>query len=152
MAPSNVKETNQEIMWQRLYGRDGGGEPMFMVGDRVRISKVKRQFKNGYMANWTEELFTVSNAHRSDPPVYSLVDVHGELVAGSFYEPELQKVLVSKDKLYPIETILQRRRVGNRAEVLVKWYGYPQSFNSWIDSKALVRYKTKRHSSHVKQM
>ena len=24
MAPSNVNETNQEIVWQRLYGRDGG--------------------------------------------------------------------------------------------------------------------------------
>ena len=143
MAPSNVNETNQDIVWQRLYGRGGGGNPKFMVGDRVQISKAKRQFENGYMANWTEELFTVSNAHRSDPPVYKLVDDHGELVDGSFYEPELQKVLVSKDKLYRIETVLQRRRVSKRTEVLVKWYGYAQSFNSWIDSKALVRYKTK---------
>ena len=51
MAPSMVNETNQEAVWQRLYGRDGGGKPKFVVGDRVRISKAKRQFKKGYMAN-----------------------------------------------------------------------------------------------------
>ena len=123
MAPSMVNETNQEAVWQRLYGRDGGGKPKFVVGDRVRISKAKRRFKNGYMANWTEELFTVNSSHRSDPPVYRLVDDHGELLDGSFYEPELQKVSVSNDKLYRIETVLRRRKVGKRMEVLVKWFG-----------------------------
>ena len=109
MAPSQVNETNQEIVWQRLYGQDGGGKPKFTVGDRVLISKAKRQFKKGYMANWSEELFTITDAHRSDPPVYRLVDEHGEILEGSFYEPELQKVSVPKDKLYRIETVSRRR-------------------------------------------
>ena len=56
---------------------------------------------------------------------------------GSFYKPALQKVQVSKNKRYRIETVLQLRRVGKRTGVLVKWYGYPQSFDSWIDSKHL---------------
>ena len=68
----------------------------FRVGDRVRISKAKRHFEKGYMANWSEELFTIVDAHRSNPPVYRLVDWHGEKLDGTFYEPELQKVIVPR--------------------------------------------------------
>ena len=141
MAPSQVNAANQEEVWQRLYGHDGKGVPKFKVDDRVRISKAKRRFEKGYMANWSEELFTIREVHASDPPVYRLVDDLGEVLDGTFYEPELQKVLVSKDKLYRVESVLQRRKVGKRTEALVKWYGYPTSNNSWIDAKALVRYK-----------
>ena len=68
MAPSVVTSTNQETVWQRLYGHESVGTPKSRVGDRVRISKAKRHFEKGYMANWTEELFTIVDAHRSDPP------------------------------------------------------------------------------------
>ena len=71
-------------------------------------AKAKRQFKKGYMANWTEELFTIVDTHRSEPPVYRLVDWHGERLAGTFYEPELQKIVVSKDKTYRIEEIQEK--------------------------------------------
>ena len=138
MAPSAVNGANQETVWQRLYGHDGGGTPKYRVGDRVRISKAKRHFEKGYMANWTEELFTIVDAHRSDPPVYRLVDWHGDSLDGTFYEPELQKVIVSADKTYRVETELRRRNNGR--EVLVKWFGYPESFNSWIDARTLTSY------------
>ena len=36
------------------------------------------------------------------------------------------------------ELVLQRRKVGRRTEALVKWFGYPSKFNSWIDASALV--------------
>ena len=90
------------------------------------------------MANWTEELFTIVDAHRSDPPVYRLVDWHGDKLDGTFYEPELQKVVVPKGKTYRVESVLRWR--NKRREVLVKWSGYPTSFNSWIDAKTLVNY------------
>ena len=44
MAPSEVNSTNQETVWQRLYGHESVGTPKFRVGDRVRISKAKRHF------------------------------------------------------------------------------------------------------------
>ena len=138
MAPSEVTSTNQETVWQRLYGHESVGTPKFRVGDRVRISKAKRHFEKGYMANWTEELFTIVDAHRSDPPVYRLVDWHGDTLDGTFYEPELQKVVVPKGKTYRVESVLRWRI--KRREVLVKWSGYPTSFNSWIDAKTLVNY------------
>ena len=39
MAPSEVTSTNQETVWQRLYGHESVGTPKFRVGNRVRISK-----------------------------------------------------------------------------------------------------------------
>ncbi len=130
MAPSAVNGANQETVWQRLYGHDGGGG--------VRISKAKRHFEKGYMANWTEELFTIVDAYRSDPPVYRLVDWHCDRLDGTFYEPELQKVIVSADKTYRVEAELRRRNNGR--EVLVRWFGYPELFNSWIDARTLTAY------------
>ena len=138
MAPSEVTSTNQETVWQRLYGHESVGTPKFRVGNRVRISKAKRHFEKGYMANWTEELFTIVDAHRSDPPVYRLADCHGDKLDGTFYEPELQKVVVPKGKTYRVESILRWR--NKRREVLVKWSGYPTSFDSWIDAKTLVNH------------
>ena len=82
----------------------------------------------------TEQLFTIVDAHRSDPPGYRLVDWHGDI----FYEPELQKITVPKNKTYRVEYILHWR--NKKKEALVKWFGYLESFNSWIDAKPLVTY------------
>ena len=35
-------------------------DPKFKVGDHVRISKYKNIFAKGYMPNWSEEIFVVS--------------------------------------------------------------------------------------------
>ena len=47
MAPSEVSSTNQETVWQRLYGHESVGTPKFRVGDRVRISKANDTSKRG---------------------------------------------------------------------------------------------------------
>ena len=77
--------------------------PKFRVLNRVRISKFKRLFKKGYMANWSEEIFTIHEVHPSDPPVYRLIDDLGEMLYGIFYESELQKVFVPAVKMYRVE-------------------------------------------------
>ena len=89
--------------------------PKFRVSNRVRISKFKRLLKKGYMANWSEEIFTIHEVHPSDPPVYQLIDDLGEMLDGTFFEPELQKVSVPA-----VESVLQRRKVGRRTDALVK--------------------------------
>ena len=47
MAPSEVTSTNQETVWQRLYGHESVGTPKFRVGDRVRIRKRNDTSKRG---------------------------------------------------------------------------------------------------------
>ena len=43
MAPSEVNATNQEEVWQRLYGHESVGIPKYRVGDCMRISKAAVQ-------------------------------------------------------------------------------------------------------------
>ena len=138
MAPSQVTAKNQETVWQRLYGHDGKGVPKLRVSDRVRISRYKRTFEKGYETNWSEEVFTVHEVHPSDPPVYRLRDDLGNVLEGTFYELELQKVVIASDKEFRVEAVLERRKVGSRTNALVKWFGYSSAFNSWIDARSLT--------------
>ena len=144
MSPTEVNVVNQEKVWQRLYGNEKTSaiEPGLKVDDhRVRISKAKRMFKKGYLPKWSDEIFTVKSVHRTNPPVYRLIDDQGSQIEGTFYEPELQKVVVTIDKVYRIEKVLQQRKRGRKTQVLVKWLGYPESFNSRMDKSSLVSYK-----------
>ena len=93
------------------------GKPKFAIGDRVRISKYKRQVVDkGYKPNWTE-IFVIDKVLPTKPVTYSIVDLMGESIKGSFYEQELQKA---------------------KQRTLVKWSGYPDKFNSWVSFKDLV--------------
>ena len=62
---------------------------------------------------------------RTDPthPCVVLVDWHGDKLGGTFYEPELQKVIVPKGKMYRVESVLRWR--NKRREVLVNGPGTP---------------------------
>ena len=51
---------------------------------------------------------------------------------GSFYEKEVQK---TNQKEFRIEKVIERK--GN--ELYVKWKGYDNSFNTWIDKKYLIK-------------
>ena len=65
------------------------------------------------------------------PTCYHLVDLAGEDIVGVFYRKELQKV--QEPEAYAVEKVLSTRRVRGRKQYLVKWLGYPESFNSWVD-------------------
>ena len=132
MAPVDVNPKNQHQVWNNLYGNSKYVAPKLKEGDTVRISKAKKQFKKGYLPNWSEEIFTVHKVKRTQPPVYVLKDFHDEVLEGTFYEQELQKVKVSKEKLYLVESVLDKRTRRGKTEYLVKWKGYPDSFNQWV--------------------
>ena len=106
-------------------------KPKFQVSDHVRISKYKNLFAKRYTQNWSEEVFVVSKVKNTVPWTYVISDLNGEKIAGSFYEKELQKA--SQEK-FRMEKVLKRK--GDK--LYVKWKGYDNSFNSWIDIKDLI--------------
>jgi ribosomal protein S24E len=106
-------------------------EPKFAIGDRVRITKKKKTFEKGYTPRWTEEVFAISKIQYTKPPTYKISVYNGDEIQGTFYEQELQK---TNQEIFRIEKIIKGQ--GNKS--LVKWLGYPESFNSWIDNKSLV--------------
>ena len=59
-------------------------------------------------------------------------DLNGEPITGSFYEKELQKTTQEK---FRKEKVIKRK--GDK--LYVKWKGYDNSFNSWIDKKDVVQ-------------
>ena len=133
MKPSEVTKANETKVWDTLYGNDVEKRVRFkfQVGDRVRISKVKRMFEKSYLPNFTEEMFTVYKRMARQVPVYKLKDDAGEILDGTFYEPELQKI-IKNDDVYRVEKILRKRKRKGIVEYFVKWKGYPDKFNSWI--------------------
>jgi len=48
----------------------------------------------------------VADAIAGDPPYYKIKDMNEEILKGTFYDSELQK--------------------------MIKWFGYPETFNSWV--------------------
>ena len=60
--------------------------------------------------------------------IYVISDLNGEKLVGTFNEKELQK---NKSKLFRTEKVLKIK--GDKSHV--KWKGYNNSFNSWIDKK-----------------
>ena len=132
--PASVDRNNEKEVWNTLYGdfEQKVATFKFNVGDQVRISKTRRMFKKGYLPNWTEEIFTVSERISDQPPLYKLKDYEGEELEGTFYEQELQSVVKEKDDVFRVETVLKKRKRKGKTEYLVKWYGWPAKFNSWV--------------------
>ena len=105
--------------------------PKFEVGDRVRISKYKNIFAKGCTPNWSEEVLVVNKIKNKVPWTYVINDLNGEEIIETFYEKDLQK---TNQKEFRIEKVIKRKS----DKLYVKWKGYSNSFNSWINKKDLV--------------
>ena len=105
--------------------------PKFKVNDHVRISKYKNIFAKGYVPNWSEKVFVVNEIKNTVPWTYTINDLNGEKFVGTFYEKEFQK---TNQKEFRIEKVLKRK--GDK--LYVKWKGYDNSFNKWINKKDIV--------------
>ena len=78
------------------------------------------------MPNWSEEIFVINRIKNTVPWTYVINDFNGEEIISTFYEKELQR---TNQKEFRIEKTIKRK--GNK--LYVKWKGYNNSFNSWID-------------------
>ena len=103
------------------------------VGDRVRISKYKNNFAKGYAPNWLEEIFVIKKIKKTVPWTYVINDLNGEDITGTFYENELQR---TNQEEFRIEKVIKKKG----GKLYVKWKGYDNLLNSWIDEKDL-KYK-----------
>ena len=81
-------------------------DPKFKVCDRVRISKYKHIFAEGYTPNWSEEIFVIGKIKNTVPWTYVVNDLNGEEITGSFYEKELQKTI---HKEFRIQKVLKEK-------------------------------------------
>ena len=126
MKPIDVKDNTYINTDKETNDKD----PKFKVGHRVRISKYKNIFAKDYTPNRSEEVFIIKKVKNTVPWTYVINDLNGEKIMGTFYEKELQK---PNQEEFRIEKVIKRK--GDK--MYVKWKGYDNSFNSWIDIKDL---------------
>ena len=87
MKPVDVKVNTYIDFEKKVDDKD----PKFKVGDHVRISKYKNIFAQGYMRNWSEEVFISSKMKNAVSWTYIINDLNGEKIIGTFYKKELPK-------------------------------------------------------------
>ena len=70
----------------------------------------------------------IKQVNNTVPWTYFISDLNVERIVGTFCEKELQK---ANQKEFRVEKVMKRK--GDK--LYVKWRGYDNSFNSWIDKR-----------------
>jgi len=130
MTPSEAskKKNKAQVLNNQTHLEPTHENPKFKVGDKVRISRIKKIFEKGYLPNWSEELYVVSQVKNTNPFTYIVNDLNGDLIAGSFYTEELQK---STQDVFRIEKVIRKKKINGIEHGLIKWLGYNKKFNEW---------------------
>ena len=105
----------------------------FEIGDSVRIAKLKNKFLRGYTEQFQHEIFKIKNIKsNSKIPMYTLETYDGgETLKGNFYSHELVKV---SGDVFLVEKVLKKRKVKGFEQFFVKWKGFADNYNSWINA------------------
>jgi len=74
-------------------------------------------------------------------PVYELSDLEDRGIEGKFYNYELVKVTVSPETEFQIDKIVRTRNKNGIKQHLVKWKGYDETFNGWVNASDIKKIK-----------
>ena len=129
--------TNQSILlktYHSRYAKFKKKQAKFKVGDHVRIAGLKNKFKRSYFQNYSNEVFQIHSILKNLPtPRYKIKDFNGTMITdGAFWPNELVKFNFNEQTEWKIKKVLDSRGKGRRKEILVKWLGWPDSYNQWI--------------------
>ena len=138
MKPIQVNKSNEKYIKENIYTYDKTSKiPKFKINDLVRISLKRRDIFDKPSSNirWSEELFKIHSINRSNVITYKIKDLNNNIIEGNLYERELLK---SKNTsgVYIIEKIIRK----NKDRYLVKWRGYSNDFNSYVDKNDIIKY------------
>ena len=126
LQPKFVNVKKKKTKRKRLF--------RFIIGQLVRISHQRRAFIRAYNEQWSYEVFKIKRRFQMQGiPIYTLVDLLESEIKVNFYHAELQSVNKSENTLWEVEKILRKRKRNHRKELLAKWTGYSNRFNSWVD-------------------
>jgi hypothetical protein len=114
MPPNKVTNGKETNLWWKMYwpikvSSESKSKTIwkpfrFKVGDKVRITYIRNIFTREYEEKWTGEIFKATQRiMRGGLPIYRLKDFHDEVIKGTFYQLELQKVDVRDDDMWKIE-------------------------------------------------
>ena len=138
MKPIEVNKSNEKYITENIYTYNKTNKnSKFEINYLVRISLKRRDLFDKPSANikWNEELFKIHSINKSNVITYKIKDLNGKIIEGIFYEKELQR---SKNisEVYIIEKIIRK----NKDKYLVKWRGYSNDFNTYINKDDIIKY------------
>ena len=87
IKPVNVKSSTYIDSGKEINDKD----PKFKIRDIVIISEHKNIFANGYVLNWSEEVFVTKKVKSTGSWTYFISDLKDKQIVVTFYENELQK-------------------------------------------------------------
>ena len=135
-------ESDKGSLWRYQYLRNDAatktGEATkysMPIGGRVKLAYLENVFMRAYDERWTKEIFIIIEREiQQGYEIYKLKDTNNDIIEGSFYPEELQ--LITKrpevEEEFDIEKVIKHRTRNRIKEILVKWFGYGEGFNTWI--------------------
>ena len=138
MKPININKSNEKHIENTVYNYNiTNKKPKYKINDLVRISLKRRQLFDKPTGNikWSEELFKIYKIDKLNVITYQIKDMNDEIIKGIFYEKELQLTKNTTGE-YIIEKILKTK--GN--QIYVKWRGYSNNFNSWVNKSDIKKH------------
>ena len=107
-------------------------KPKFSEGQQVRQKYDLKPLEKSYYQRWTDIVYLIHKVvNKYQKPQY-ILSLDGRRFNRRFYPEELQPVKINNDSLFLVEKVLKFRTVDQQKQALVKWKGYPNSFNEWI--------------------
>lgn len=112
--------------------------PKYKIGQLVRIALQKGPFHRGYNEQSNEEVFRISDIKKTLPiPLYLLESYNKEeKLKGYFYEAEITPANLDS---FRIEKVIKQRIFKGKKQYFVKWRGYDNSHNSWIEASDITQ-------------
>ena len=111
-------------------------KPKYDVGERVLVKNLPtNRFHRGYQRSFRDEQFEIIEVLTNMPrPRYILKSLNkGDVIKGGWYAEELQPV---KGDVFKIE-VLKRRKYKGKQQLFVRWIGFDDTHNQWIDADAV---------------
>ena len=101
MTPNEASKTkNENLVFQRLLKSRLPSISKFKINDIVRVSRYRGTFDKGYLPNWSEEYYRITEIKNTIPTVYVISDMLNDVLQGTFYGHELQKILIDPNATY----------------------------------------------------
>ena len=130
------KYLNYGSIRQREYKKmvSNGNNSILEGYVRLLLNTAEGVFAKSFQPIFTEEIFKIRCVKKSLPVSYWLEDLKGLPIDGVVYEKELKPVSLPDE--YVIEKVISTHtdRDTRKKKYLVKWRGYPEHFNSYVDS------------------
>jgi len=99
MAAKDVNLSNQRQVYEKLFPRPTDRRERnadiryeYELGDKVNVRRTDLPFSKERLGRFSEQVYTVTQQHWMDPPMYSIEDGEGYPILQKFYGFELQRV------------------------------------------------------------